>query len=234
MLRVLPEGVRFEGCTLVAGFHGIGATGYWSIKYMVQQLKAERVAFVDSDYIAPVAAVQGGKLATPHELLRKGDLVFLKVDVPLYRDFEVKFYRELAEWIVRSGFKEVALIGGLDMSLKADDSSHRLVFSSAFRPSGVLEESKVLEDDHVIVGPVAILLNYFEAVGFPAYAVLSYASTERADPRAASLAIELMGKVYGFQVDTAPLLRGAEVLEAETFKEEQGPPERRSGESMYT
>jgi predicted ATP-grasp superfamily ATP-dependent carboligase len=191
------------------------------------------VAFVDSEYIAPVAAVQGGKLATPHELARKDDLVFLKIDVPLYRDFEVKFYRELAEWVVGAGFKEVALIGGLDASLKVDDSSHRVVYTSSFIPKGKLQESAVLEDDHVIVGPVAILLNYFEAVGFPAYAVLSYASTERADPRAASAAISLISSLYGFEIDTSALMKGAEVMESENMREEPTL-DKRTGDSMYT
>ena len=233
MLEVIPKESRFDGCTLIAGFHGIGATGYWSVKYMIQQLKAERAAFIDSDYIAPVAAVQGGKLTTPHELARKGDLVFLKIDVPLYRDFEVRFYRELARWVVGAGFKEVALIGGLDASLKVDDSSHRVVFTSSFEPKGKLSDSAVLEDDHVIVGPVAILLNYFEAMKFPAYAVLSYASTERADPRAASSAIALLSDTYGFSIDTTALVKGAEVMETDGFREEPNA-EKRSGESMYT
>jgi len=233
MLEIIPKGSRFDGCTLIAGFHGIGATGYWSVKYMIQQLKAERAAFIDSEFIAPVAAVQGGKLTTPHELARKGSLVFLKIDVPLYRDFEVKFYRELAQWAVEAGFKEVALIGGLDASLKVDDSSHRIVYTSAFEPTGKLSESAVLEDDHVIVGPVAILLNYFEAMKFPAYAILSYASTDRADPRAASSAISLMSSVYGFTIDTSALMKGAEVMEADSFREEPNA-EKRSGDSMYT
>jgi uncharacterized protein len=218
---------------LIAGFHGIGATGYWSVKYMIQQLKAERAAFIDSDFIAPVSAVQGGKLTTPHELARKGNLVFLKIDVPLYRDFEVKFYRELAQWAVGAGFKEVALIGGLDASLKVDDSSHRIVYTSAFQATGRLSESTVLEDDHVIVGPVAILLNYFEAMDFPAYAILSYASTDRADPRAATSAISIMSSVYGFTIDTSALMKGAEVMESDSFREEPNA-EKRSGDSMYT
>jgi len=233
MLEIIPKGARFDGCTLVAGFHGIGATGYWSVKYLTQQLKAERVAFIDSEYIAPVSSLQGGRLTTPHELLRKGDLVFLKVDVPLYRDFEVKFYRELAQWVVGAGFREAALIGGLDATLRVDDSTHRMVFSSSYKTHEAFSGSKVLEDDHVIVGPVAILLNYFEATGFPAYAILSYASTERADPRAAASAIDLMSKVYGFTVDTTPLIKGAEAMEATTYREEPAP-ERHRGESMYT
>jgi len=233
LLEVIPKGSRFDGCTLIAGFHGIGATGYWSVKYMIQQLKAERAAFIDSEYIPPVAAVQGGKLATPHELARKGDLVFLKIDVPLSREFEVKFYRELAQWIVGAGFKEVALIGGLDASLKVDDSTHRIVCTSAFQPTGKLSESAILEDDHVIVGPVAILLNYFEVMKFPAYAVLSYASTERADPRAASSAIGLMSNIYGFSIDTSALMKGAEVMESDSFRDEPNI-DKRSGDSMYT
>ncbi len=167
MIEVLPRGIRFDGCKLIAGFHGIGATGYWTVKYLIQKLEAERAAFIDSNFIAPICSIMNGKLVTPHEILRKGDLAFLKIDVPVYKEHEVIFYREFAKWVVDAGFEEVALVGGLDASLKVDDTTYRIAYTRKFKPRGELLEAKVLEDEHVIVGPVAILLNYFEMVGFP-------------------------------------------------------------------
>ena len=38
MFRILPDNLKFDGFTLVTGFHGIGVTGYWSIKYMIQNI----------------------------------------------------------------------------------------------------------------------------------------------------------------------------------------------------
>lgn len=232
MIRIVPDTVRFDGCVLVTGFHGIGAAGYWTVKFLVQRLNIERVAFVDSDTISPVVTSQKGILVTPYELFRKGDLVFFKVEVPPYKGGEVDFYRSFAEWVPVAGFREVALVGGLDASLRTDESFFRLVHTRAYTPRGELALAKKLEDDHMIVGPVAVLLNQFEIRNFPAYAVLAYASGERVDPRAAATAIDVLSRQYQFEVDVGPLIKGAQALEAETIQRE--PSIRRGGESIYT
>lgn len=233
MLEIIPRGIRFDDHVLVAGFHGIGATGYWTIKYLIQRLEAERVAFIDSDLIPPVCSVYRGRLVTPHELLKKDKLVFLKIDIPTYKESEVLFYKEFAKWVVGAGFREAALVGGLDASLKYDETTYRIAYTRKFIPRGELATAKVLEDEHIIVGPVAILLNYFEMVGFPAFALLAYASTERVDPRAAATAVTVLSKLYGFEVDVTPLIKGAEAIEAELYRRSIRE-ERRTGESIYT
>jgi uncharacterized protein len=234
LLEVIPKEHDFRGAKIITGFHGIGATGYWTVRYLIQKLDAKRVAFLDSDYMAPVAATSAGKLITPHEIYRKDDIYLLKIDVPVYRENEVPFYRELATWIAGAGFSEAGLVGGLDSNLRSDSSTHRVVFTSSFTPRPPLTDSKVLEDDHIIVGPVAALLNRFEVLGFPAFAILSYATTERVDPRAASAAIEVISSVYGLKIDTAPLIKGAEAIEEQTFRHERPSEDERRQSSMYT
>lgn len=232
MIEVLPRGARFDGCKLVAGFHGIGATGYYAIKFMVESLRARRVAYIDSDLTAPVATTKRGRVVTPHELYVYSDLVFLKTEVPVNKDSETMFYREFSKWVVSSGFKEAALIGGLDSTLKNDESTYRVVFTSAYRPHGLLAKSKVLEDELIIVGPVAIMLNYFEMVGFPAYAILAYATADRVDPRAAATAINVLRGVYDLNIDVRPLIEGAEKIETELKKESRRETTIK-GESIY-
>jgi predicted ATP-grasp superfamily ATP-dependent carboligase len=230
--EVIPKEARFSNTVLLTGFHGIGYAGYWTIKYIVQKLEAPRIAFVDSETVSPVGSTIQGRLVTPYEFFQKNDLTIFKVEVPPYRGAEIDFYRKLSEWITKADFKEVALVGGLDLSLRNDDSAFRLVHTSAYKPNNVLKEAKLLEDEQIIVGPVAIMLNYFEAHNYPAYAILAYSSTERVDPRAAVASIEILSRCYGFKVDVEPLLKGAEVVETEITQQQ----ERKLGrsESIYT
>jgi predicted ATP-grasp superfamily ATP-dependent carboligase len=230
--EVIPQNARFSDTVLLTGFHGIGYAGYWTIKYLVQKLEAQRIAFVDSETVSPVGSTSQGRLVTPYEFFQKDDLTIFKVEVPPYRGAEIEFYRKLSEWITKANFKEVALVGGLDQSLRTDDSAFRIVHTDAYKPSSVLKDAKFLEDEQIIVGPVAIMLNYFEAHNFPAYAILAYSSTDRVDPRAAVSSIEILSKCYGFRVDVEPLLKGAEVVETELTKQQ----ERKIGrsESIYT
>ncbi|MGC8555741.1 MAG: proteasome assembly chaperone family protein [Conexivisphaera sp.] len=232
MIEVLPRGRSFDGKTLVAGFYGIGATGYYAVRYMAEALGAQRVAYVSSDLTAPISTSRRGRVVTPAELHEAGDLVFLRVEFPVQRENEFSFYRELAAWVASAGLREVALVGGLDSTLRRDETDYRVVFTSAFEPRGILSASKALEDELIIVGPVAVLLNELEARGFPAYAVLAYASTERVDPRAAANAVRVLSEIYGVSVNTEPLLTYAEKIESQVKLEMQSVKPR--GESIYT
>jgi predicted ATP-grasp superfamily ATP-dependent carboligase len=75
------------------------------------------------------------------------------------------------------------------------------------------------------------MMNYFESHDFPAYAILSYSSTDRVDPRAAVSSIEILSKNYGFEVDVEPLLKGAEAVETEVSRQER---KLSKSESIYT
>ncbi|MHB8566101.1 MAG: proteasome assembly chaperone family protein [Nitrososphaerales archaeon] len=229
--RVIPASARFDNTVLLTGFHGIGYAGYWTVKYLIQKLEAKRVAFVDSESVSPVSSTNEGRLVTPYEFYQKNDVSLFKVEVPPYRGAEIEFYRNLSEWIIKANFREVALIGGLDASLRTDDTAYRIVHTGSYKPGEYLKDAKVLEDEQIIVGPVAIMLNYFEAHDYPAYAILSYSSTDRIDPRAAVSSIDILSKCYGFKVDLDPLLKGAEALESETGKQER---KFKKSESIYT
>ncbi|MDG6900936.1 MAG: proteasome assembly chaperone family protein [Nitrososphaerota archaeon] len=231
-MKVIPDDVRLNGTALIAGFHGIGATGYWTVKFLVNELKAKRRCFLDYEEAPAVATFSSGGIATPYEVYGAPGLSLLKAEVSPVRERENQFFRELASWIAVSGAREVALVGGLDESLKADGDAYKVVMTSAFSRGGGLPGEPTLDEDKIIVGPVASLLNLFEMSGFPAYAVLAYSSTERVDPRASAVAVRFLASRYGFEADTAPLIKGAEVLEGEMKQYEEK--ERRPPSSVYS
>ena len=231
-MRIIPEGARLDGTSLVAGFHGIGATGYWTVKFLITELKAQRKMFIDYEHAPAVSSQADGRISTPYEVFAAGKLSLLKAEVSPVRDKENDFYRQLAGWIMSSGAKEVALVGGLDESLRTDDSRYKVAMTSAFAGLGGLPGEPLFEEDRMIVGPVASLLNAFEMNSFPAFAVLAYSNTERVDPRAAASAVEFLTKRYGFSANTDPLIKGAEVIETELKMIEEK--EKRPAGSVYS
>lgn len=220
-IRILPDVIargRIEARALIAGFHGIGATGYWTVKFLIQELKAKRVCYIDSDFAPAVSSTVKNEISTPYELYGFEQLLLLKAEVPPLRENETRFFRELSQWIMGSGIKEVILIGGLDESLRSDDSKYRVVLTDAMKGGEHgrgLEAEPILEEGRMIVGPVAVMLNAFQMRSFPAAALLAYSNTERLDPRAAAAAVEFIAKRYSLQVNIDPLIKGAEELERE-------------------
>ena len=231
-MKVIPEGTRLDGSTLIAGFHGIGATGYWTVKFLITELKAQRKCFIDYEYAPAVASQVEGRVSTPYEVFSAGGLSLLKAEVSPARERESEFYRQLGDWIMGSGVKEVALVGGLDEALRNDDSRYKIAMTSAFAATGRLDSEPIFEEDRMIVGPVASLLNTFEMNSFPALAVLAYSNTERVDPRAAASAVDFLSRRYGFAADTGPLIKGAEVIESELKMIEEK--EKRPAGSVYS
>jgi uncharacterized protein len=235
-IRVFPKDARLESKALIAGFHGIGATGFWSVKFLIQELHAERLCYIDSEFAPAVSSTVNGEISTPYEIFEAGRLVFLKADVPPLRDNENRFFRELSEWITGSGVEEVCLIGGLDESLRTDESMYRIVTTSKMKERATMNDEKILEEGRVIVGPVAIMLNALEMRNAAAYALLSYSNTERVDPRAAATAVQFIAKRYNLQIDTLPLIKGAEELEREmsTMAEKEREKERSTRSAIYS
>ena len=91
VLKIIPESVGFKDYSLITGFHGIGATGYWTVKYLIQKLKAERVAFIDSSIIAPITSTEEGRITTPYELFRKDNLTCIAAS-KVRGVFQVRLY----------------------------------------------------------------------------------------------------------------------------------------------
>ena|SRR2546425_1249758 len=235
-MRVFPKDAKLDRKALIAGFHGIGATGFWSTKFLIQELHATRLCYIDSEFAPAVSATVNGDISTPYEIFGVGELAFLKADVPPLRDNENKFFRELSEWITESGVEEVCLIGGLDESLRTDESMYRVVLTTKLKERGTMQGEKILEEGRVIVGPIAVMLNALEMRNAAAYALLSYSNTERIDPRAAATAVQFIAKRYNLQIDTLPLIKGAEELEREmsTVAEQERERERSSRSAIYS
>jgi uncharacterized protein len=231
-LNVIPPEGRLDGTSLIAGFHGIGATGYWTVKFLITELKAERRLFIDYDFAPAVASQAEGRISTPYEVFVAKGLSFLKAEVSPVREKENEFYRQLGGWIMESGVTEVTLVGGLDESLRNDEHPYKVAMTSAFAARGGAGSEPVFEEDRMIVGPVASLLNTFEMHSFPACAVLAYSNTERVDPRAAASAVDFLSRRYGFHANTAPLIKGAEVIEGELKIMEEK--EKRPASSAYS
>src|SRR5579884_2873035 len=94
-IRVIPPDAKFENTVLITGFHGIGYAGYWTVKYLVQKLEAERIAFVDSETVSPVASTNQGRRSSISR--RRTRILSQSFRV----DYEVKLQGGFAHWWAR-------------------------------------------------------------------------------------------------------------------------------------
>lgn len=200
----------------VTGFQGIGITGYIAMKHIVSTLKAKPLGFILLSKMPPFVWMEGNRLATPIQLFKYENYVFMLVEFMPPPPELYRFVNRICEWVA-SKFSEALLIGGLDLRVKRIDETEKAKFAATSQAiAKVLNKGyKVLESGLYITGPLALMLMKFEQLDFPAIAILAYADASRPDPMAAAVAIEYFSKIYGIEVKTEQLIRDAQRIEAE-------------------
>lgn len=191
----------------ITGFHGIGLVGSLTIDYLIRKLNAKKVGYAVINELPPYVSLSRGTLSLPYEIYHYDDVVFFKCNTPIGLSEMHTISVGLAKWVMSKGFEEAVLIGGLDDRLKrAKEDKLRLAPTRRFLEKFYDKiRGKLLEEGLYIVGPLALLLAFFEIEDFPALTVLPYASIERVDPFAVSVAIQYLNEVYGFNVDISEL-----------------------------
>ncbi|NHJ47699.1 MAG: proteasome assembly chaperone family protein [Asgard group archaeon] len=204
---------NFKDNILVTGFHGIGTTGFIATKFIVNELKAKRIGTILSDHQPPFITTKDGKISLPFELFQHNNTVMLVPQFQPYRLEHKAFAEKLVDWSIQSKFKKVILIGGLDSRLKKDESDVlRVIATSAYIKENQIDQT-ILEDGLFVTGPLALILTFFEVNNFPAIALLPYAESSRADPLAASKAVNIINKITNLEVDVERLIQDAELIE---------------------
>jgi uncharacterized protein len=204
---------NFKDNILITGFHGIGTTGFISTKFLVNELEAKRIGTILSDHQPPFITTKDGKISLPFELFQYNNTVMLVPQFQPYRHEHRAFAEKIVDWVIQSKFKKVILIGGLDSRLKKDESDVlRVIATSAYLNENQIDQP-ILEDGLFVTGPLALILTFFEVNNFPAIALLPYAESSRADPLAASKAVNLINKITNLNVDVEKLIQDAELIE---------------------
>jgi len=212
---VLRESVPKDSI-FVTGFQGMGITGYIAIRHMIYALNAKPLGFVMLKKMPPYVWMEGNRLATPIQLFRYQNFVFMLTEfMPSMPDL-FTFIDKICDWASKT-FIEAFLIGGLDLRVRKEGESEKARFAATTKAvDKVLKLGyKMLDRGLYITGPLALMLMKFEQLDFPALAVLAYANASRPDPMAAAIAIQYFSEIYGVKVDTDQLVRDAQRIEAE-------------------
>lgn len=204
--------IDLDGRYLVTGFHGIGWTGYIATRYLVGKLGGERIGYLQFDGMKPVVRLWQQKISFPHDIFLIGNNVYLASEAPLPDEHTMDITRDICTWAKESGLEAAIVIGGLTKAVSQKDDPPLLgVATSKAKP--LMEDFNIswMLDDLNIVGPLAGMLFHAERMELPLLSLLPFAEG-RPDRRAAAVAIEKLGEILGFEVDTRELIE-AEDLE---------------------
>jgi len=232
---ILKRKVELEGKIFITGFHGIGYAGYIAVNHIIESTNAELLGYVTTEQYPPIVSLDENRVLTPYELFMYKDFILFLPRFQPPPSEQNDLMRILTEWTVKNRFLEAILIGGLDSKLKAGEEKLRVVPTSQFKMNNKLELKK-LDRNLYVVGPLAILLAYYEIKDFPAIALLPYAQRGRPDPLAAATAIQVINQLYDLDISTEQLIKDAKQIEQEIaqLKEQEEKVQREPGSlAMY-
>jgi len=228
---VLPE---IKNPILIEGYPGIGLVGHIATNFLAKELKMEMIGYVESPFIPPMALILEGKPNPPLRFYGKDNIILAVADIYVPPTLVSEIAKELVRYLKETNAQKVISLGGIGIGFFKEKME---VWGVGARE----ELNKELENLGVkilqygsIMGMSGKLLWDASGEGLDAYVLLGETFGDRPDPRAAANVVEVLKKLTPIDVSTEPLIKEAEMIEAQLRKmHEQMEQARRKAEKQY-
>jgi len=226
---------------LVVGLPGIGFVSKLAVDHLVKQVKAKRIATLNSPYFPnQVIALKSGKLRMfsmrfYYKKLKKRDVIFLKGDIqPLTVEGQYEVCSRALEYFGSIGGSQVISMAGFAIAPKPDKApniyctSTSKSFHASFKKLGAKNVEKAVP----IVGMAGLFPGIAKAYGMKGACLLVETPGSVIDSKGATALVKLLGSVAGEKFATADLDVRAKKAEEMIRKlnEQAAPAEPKAGE----
>lgn len=206
--------VDLKSPVLIEGLPGLGLVGKITIRYLVKQLKAEKLAYLYSPHFPYFVLVnKKGNV----RLLRgtfyywkskngKNDLVFFTGDSQAQTiEGQYEISDCLLDFAVRHGIKTIVTVGGYRQEAKETPKVIAAATSSELLNSALKANAVVSSVGSPVVGTAGLILGLARFKKINALCVLGETRGYLPDPKAAKSVVDVLGKMFDFVVDLASL-----------------------------
>jgi uncharacterized protein len=200
--------------TLIFGFPDVGLVGIIAGSHLVDELKLEEVAHVDSSLLPPLVVLHNG---LPHSSIRifgDGNLLIVLSEAPVPAEVIYPIMDALIEWGRTKNVKLMISLGGIPIQDR-QDAKELKAFAAASSPAALkIAEDKQIEilTEGYMVGTQAIMLQRGAINGIPSITLLAQCFYNYPDPEAAAEVLKQLGKITGVKMDIAKLLEKGEEI----------------------
>jgi len=213
-VQITTSELKSNGPVLVEGFPGIGLVGNIASQQIIDELNMEYMGSIDSRHFPPIAVLYEGLINMPVRIYESAEhnMVLVVSDIPINPVVAYDVSKSLLEWAESIGVSEIVSLAGI---ATMDDENK--VFGAATN-NDMLEKIKdevELFQMGTISGISGSIMAECLVRHIPAIGLLGSTMSQNPDPRAASVVIDVLNKLYGLGVDTDSLLEQAEKIEIE-------------------
>ena len=223
---------------LIDGFPGVGLVGTIVANFLINTLKLEQIAVIDSYKFPSISIVKDGEPHNPmrlysgEQICNDGSCNQVVVCVSEFTppaEITKDLVNTLMDWAVGNGCKKIISAEGFTSGAKADGERNEVYgVSSTIGSRKWIEDAKVKPFTYGTVGGITgALLNEGKIRKVNVLGLLAEVSEDSPNARAAANVIKAIDELLlAIELDPEPLLKEAQILEQEVKRvRDQAPPE---------
>jgi uncharacterized protein len=210
-VRVESSTPSAKEITLLTGFPGSGLVGSIVLQYLVENAEFTHLGNITSKYFPQISLATNGIAQAPMRLYEKNNIVAILTDVPIPPQISYEISAGLIEWFSdKVAINDLVVIGGV-----ATGNEGERVFGVATTREGLekIKDQTIILPALSVTGISGSMIIEAQLRGIPATGFL-VETNFNVDPRAAIEALKILNTRYGFDVDTQPLMKQADQIEA--------------------
>ncbi|MGA9318692.1 MAG: PAC2 family protein [Nitrososphaeraceae archaeon] len=115
LAKVIENKIKLDSPILIAGFPGPGLVGSISTSYIINRLRMEQIACVESEFIVPGVIYAEGKLRHPFRLYsnEEGNVCVLVCEAPIMIQGMHSVLDTVTKWALNNKVKQVMVLDGI-------------------------------------------------------------------------------------------------------------------------
>jgi len=199
---------------MIMGLPDVGLVGLIATSYLINELKLEEIAYMDSDLLPPVVVLHKGLPHAPLRIYGNNNLIAVISELAIPASAIYRIIREIVEWGQSKKVNRIVSMGGIPIENRQAIEEPKVF--------GVASSQEVLENlgkngvnlmnEGYIVGPQALSMRYCIDKGIPAIALLAQSFYNYPDPQAAAMVLKEFSKISEVKVDVSKLLEKGEEI----------------------
>jgi len=199
---------------LVHGMPDVGLVGVIAASHLITEYKMVEMAYMDSEFLPPVAVLHEGLPYAPIRVFGNGSLLITISEMAIPADSIQLFMRTLLDWGQSKNPRLTISISGMPIQNRQDIEKPKVFGVASNAALLKMLEDKGIEILHegYLVGPQALILRYCAEKNLPAIALLAQSFYNYPDPEAAAAALNEFVNVTGKKIDVTALLEKGEEI----------------------
>src|ERR671910_2206774 len=147
LAKVTQKRKSLDSPILIAGFPGPGLVGSISTSYIINRLRMQQIACVESEFIVPGVIYTEGKLRHPFRLYsnKEGNICVVVCEAPIMVEGMYSVLDTFVKWALNNKVNEVMVLDGIAVEGLPDSKRMPIILSSDGRKA---DAANLILDDN--------------------------------------------------------------------------------------